>query len=111
MSSLADSPRAVNGCQPARKSRSHGVARLTLSINGVAYSVRPILITGAVATRLFRLRKADGTTHLVTSTLDGLSCDCDAYTFRHNGIDANGCEHLNAMVAVRLCDSPKGGAQ
>jgi hypothetical protein len=95
--------------QPARP--PHGVARLTLFINGVAYNVRPIPVTGAIATRLYRLRKPDGTTHVVASTLDGLSCDCADSPFGRDGIDPDGCQHIRALVAVRLLDSRKGGVR
>jgi hypothetical protein len=81
---------------------------LTLTINGVYYRVTPFPITGSVATKVFRLRKADGTHYTVASTLDGLSCDCADYTFRRDGIDSAGCKHIKAMVAVGLLD-PKGG--
>jgi hypothetical protein len=87
---------------------SHGVARLTLTINGVAYNVRPIPMTGAIASRLYLLRKPDGTTYSVAQTLDGLFCDCADYTFRRDGIDPDGCKHIKAMVAVRLLDREGG---
>jgi hypothetical protein len=109
MASVSDRPRAVHQRQPARP--SHGVARLTLFINGVAYHVRPIPVTGAIATRLYLLRKPDGTTHFVASTLDGLSCDCDDHTFHRDSIDPDGCQHIKALVAVRLLDSRKAVAQ
>jgi hypothetical protein len=81
----------------------HGVARLTLHVNGTAYFVEPIPITGSVATKLYRLRTADGANLTVASTLDGLSCDC---------CDPNpsDCEHVRAMLAVGLFDG-KGGAR
>jgi hypothetical protein len=86
------------------------VARLTLFINGTAYNVRPISIAASVATRLYRLRKADGTAYNVAMTLDGPICDCPDFTFHRDGIDPDGCKHIKAMIAVRLLDSPKGGA-
>jgi hypothetical protein len=61
----------------------------------------PVACFGA---KLFRLRKADGTTHLVASTLEGFSCDCA------DDNPADDCDHVKAMVAVGLFER-KGGAR
>src|SRR5262249_53970367 len=102
----------ARGAKPHRNPPrpSHGVARLALSINGVDYNVRPIPVTGAIASRLYLLDKPDGSTYSVAQTLDGLSCDCADFTFRRDGIDPNGCKHIKALVAVRLLDYREGGA-
>src|SRR5690242_5950924 len=91
---------------PSARKPTRCTCRLTLTINGVAYRVTPIPITGSIATKLYRLRTADGTTFTVGSTIDGLSCHCDA-AFRHAGAD---CEHVRAVVACGLFDQ-KGGAR
>src|SRR3954447_11933443 len=70
-----------------RKQRKaiHGTCRLILSINGTAYSVRPISADSFAALRAFRLRKADGTTYDVAQTIHGLECDCPDFVFHRGG--------------------------
>jgi hypothetical protein len=101
MATVSDRPRAVQRRRPVRP--AHGVARLTLHINSVAYAVRPLWCDGVHASRLFRLRKA-GTParYVVAETPDGPVCDCPDFTFHHEGIDPDGCKHIKAMVAVGL---------
>jgi hypothetical protein len=88
----------------------HGVTRLTLSINGTDYTVRPLWCDGVHASRLFRLRKV-GTPkrYCVAQTPDGAVCDCPDWVFNRDGIDPDGCKHIKAMVAVGLLPPGKGG--
>jgi hypothetical protein len=83
--------------KPARP--THGTCRLTLSINGTHYSVRPNQGAACVA---FRLKKADGTVYDVARTEDGLTCDCPDFIFHRDGLDPAGCKHTKAMVACGL---------
>jgi hypothetical protein len=83
--------------KPARP--AHGTCRLTLTINGTHYSVRPNVGAACVA---FRLKKADGTVYDVARTLHGLTCDCPDFLMRRDGIDPAGCKHIKAMVACGL---------
>jgi hypothetical protein len=83
--------------KPARP--THGTCRLTLTINGTSYSVRP---NRGEAVKAFRLRKTDGTTYDVARTADGLVCDCPDFVFNRDGIDPDGCKHLKALVACGL---------
>ena len=101
-------PRSRSVRKPART--PHGLARLTLVINGAAYNVRPVQTDADAALKAYRLRKSDGTAYHVALTVHGLTCDCPDFTFNRDGIDPAGCKHIKAMVAVGLLDQ-KGGAQ
>lgn len=78
-------------------------ARLTLSINGDAYSVRPLsrdeLAFGAV--RAFRLTRRDKifarVAHVVVEAIDGLNCNCDDFRPKQST-----CKHLAACRACGL---------
>src|SRR5262245_11074329 len=107
-------------CQPARKSvrPASGTCRLVLTIQTgstrTTYRVKPVPITGAVATKLLRLTKPNGDHYTVASTLDGLSCECADYTFNREGTDPAGCKHIRSLVACGLLESRngrKGGAR
>jgi hypothetical protein len=110
MATVSDPARGEKRRKPVRP--AHGVARLTLTINGVAYSLHPLWCDGVEATRLYRLRKA-GTParYVVAETPDGPVCDCPDYTFHREGIDPAGCKHIKAMVAVGLIAARKGVAR
>ena len=99
-------PRSVR--KPARN--PHGVARLTLFINGTAYNVRPVQTDADAALKAYRLRKSDGTAYHVALTTHSLTCDCPDFTFNRDGIDPAGCKHIKAMVACSFFDR-KGGAR
>jgi hypothetical protein len=90
----ARTPRAI---KPAT-----GTARLTLTINGSGYIVRPTRPDAFAALRAFRLRKADGTIYDVAETVHGNTCDCADFIFHRDGIDPAGCKHVKALVAVGL---------
>lgn len=46
---------------------THGMARLSLFINGTAYHVRPLSTDALIAIKAFRLRKFDGTEYDIAS--------------------------------------------
>lgn len=81
---------------------AHGVARLTLTINGTSYSVRPTAPDPSAASRAFRLRKADGECYDVAMTAHGPECSCPDWIFSRDGIDPNGCKHIRAAAACGL---------
>ena len=83
--------------KPARP--THGVCRLTLTINGTAYGVRP---NRGADVRAFEIRKSDGTAYDVAQTEHGPTCDCPDFIFHRDGIDPDGCKHIKAMVACGL---------
>ncbi len=78
-----------------------GRCRLTLTINGLHYAVRPIAFQADDMTRAFRLsRKLD--VYDVAQTIHGPTCDCPDFIFRRDGLDPRGCLHIRAMRAVGL---------
>ena len=44
-----------------RRKPAHGLCRLTLTINGTSYNVRPIAVDRDAALKAYRLKKGDGT--------------------------------------------------
>jgi hypothetical protein len=81
---------------------AHGVCRLTITINGTNYGLRRIPADPSIALRAWRLRKADGTTYNIAVTPHGPECDCPDFAFHRDGIDPDGCKHINALNAVGL---------
>ena len=77
------------------------VCRLSLTINGVMYALRPVPAPAFGHRKAFRLRKADGTAYDVADTLHGPTCDCGDQTFRHEGRDDRGCKHIRRLEGVR----------
>jgi hypothetical protein len=73
--------------------------RLTLTIKGVAYSVRP---TPCATGRAWRLRnRATGRVYDVAETEHGPECDCADATWRH-GDGATFCKHVRALSVLSL---------
>jgi hypothetical protein len=101
-----------NGQPAARPSRSrrepHGIARLELLINGTRYKVRPHSAGSIAEVRSFRLRKADGTCHIVSETLEGCTCTCLDYV-KVRSVKGSRCKHLLAAFAVGPFDRKDGG--
>ena len=87
-----------------RKPKAPDVCRLSVTIRGTHYTARPIRAESSDVVRAWRLRKADGTTHDVADTIDGATCDCGDFVYRHEGIDALGCKHIRALRALGLLD-------
>ncbi len=79
--------------------------RLTLTIDGVHFSVRPIQSEDDQIHRAFRLRRKpfrSGVIFDVAETVHGAVCDCPDFVFRRDGLDPRGCLHIRAMRAVGL---------
>jgi hypothetical protein len=83
--------------------RRPGLCRLTLTINGQHYAVRPIVAQDDNISRAFRLGRK-GVIYDVAQTVHGPICDCPDFIFRRDGLDPHGCLHIRAMVAVGLLD-------
>lgn len=108
MSRLPSARPAVQRRKPVRP--AHGVARLTLFINGTPYNVRPLACDPAAALTAVRLRKSDGTTyHVVLPSDSDPVCDCPDYVFHRDGIDPSGCKHVRALTVVGMLPARKGG--
>jgi hypothetical protein len=80
-----------------------GVCRLTLTINGLYYAVRPIASQDDAVSRAFRLSRQEAVFD-VAQTVHGPVCDCPDFVFRREGRDPRGCLHIRAMFAVGLLD-------
>ncbi len=98
--STATATRRPVARKPART--PHGTCRLTLFINGTAYGVKPLPCDPSLASRAFRLRKADGTAYAVAMTPHGACCDCADFEFNRAGIDPAGCKHIKSLIATGL---------
>jgi hypothetical protein len=89
--------------EPERRRR----CRLTLSIEGVHFSVRPNRSEDETIRRAFRLRRLPLRSQIifdVAETVHGAVCDCPDFVFRRDGLDPRGCLHIRAMRAVGLLD-------
>jgi hypothetical protein len=78
--------------------------KLTVTIRGERYTARPLTPGTSGVIRAWRLRKADGTCYTVADTLDGASCECGDFHWRHEGQDHLGCKHVRALRALGLID-------
>ena len=78
-----------------------GRCRLTLTINGLHYAVRPIASQDDAVSRAFRLTRK-GDIYDVAQTVHGPVCDCPDFIFRRDGLDPHGCLHIRAMRAVGI---------
>lgn len=97
------SPREV----PRRRVRpARGTCRVVVAINGVEYVARPLPSRHA-AQRVFRLRKADGSSYHVSQHAYGLECDCPDFIFHRDGLDPTGCKHIKALAACGMIVSPE----
>src|SRR5690349_3436173 len=83
---------------------AHGVCRLTLTLNGARYAVRPVRCDREAALRCYSLRKADGTQYNVAQTIHGAECDCPDFAFHRDGVDPNGCKHIRALAVLGMLD-------
>ena len=78
-----------------------GLCRLTLTINGRHYAVRPIASQADDVPRAFRLSRK-GDVYDVAQTVHGPTCDCPDFIFRRDGLDPLGRLHIRAMRAVGM---------
>src|SRR5690242_17481677 len=102
---MASVPRPRPGGQPRRRRPArpaHGTCRLTLTINGTAYAVRPVPADPSAALQAFRLRKGDGTAYYVARQPHGCECDCPDFIFHRDGLDPAGRKHVKALRACGL---------
>jgi hypothetical protein len=86
-------------------SNKTGKCRLTLTINGVHFSVPPIKTEDADIKRAFRLRKQPLKSDVifdVADTVHGAICDCPDFVFRRDGLVPRGCLYMRGMKAVGL---------
>lgn len=79
-----------------------GVARLTLTINGTNYAVRPFPSPDGM---VFALRKPDGEVYHVAPGIGASACNCGDYVWNREGRDPAGCKHVRALKAVGLIES------
>ena len=94
---------------PKRRKPAHGVCRLTLTINGTSYNVRPIRSDRASPSRRSASRRAMG--RITMSPYHPWPhCDCPDFVLGRDGLDPEGCKHVKAMVACGLLDR-NGGAK
>jgi hypothetical protein len=95
-------PTGKPNAQPRPPRPAHGVCRLTLAINGVPYSVRPIACDNAAALRCYELRKSAGERYHVSQHPHGAECDCPDFVFQRDGRDPGGCKHIQALAVLGL---------
>src|SRR5437588_52287 len=71
--------------KPRNAKPAHGTVRLSVTINGTLYGVRPIPIDPSIGSKAWRLRKAeDGTVYHVARLADGtVNRTCPSYEFDH----------------------------
>ncbi|MDB5349562.1 MAG: hypothetical protein JWN86_809 [Planctomycetota bacterium] len=84
------------------RSRKPQAGRLLLEIGGTRYSLRPVACHAQIGKRAFRLLKDDGTVYDVVQTPYGAECDCPDFIFRRDGLDPDGCKHVQALVSVGM---------
>ncbi len=90
---------------PGRRAKSGTSARpyrLDLTIGRTTYAIEPIRMSPAAGSRAFRLIQGDGTIYDVAQTEYGPECDCPDYIFRRDGLDPEGCKHIQALVGSGL---------
>jgi hypothetical protein len=94
----------------ATKTKAPDTCRLTCTIRGVSYTVRPIRPETSDVVRAWRLRKADGESYTVADTADGQVCDCADHVYRHDG-NGTACKHVRALRALGLIDGDGDGPE
>lgn len=82
-----------------------GTCRLTLTINGTRYALKPVPCDRQAARQCFELRKSDGTVYHVSRHDHGAECTCADFAFNRDGIDPMGCKHVRSLVALGILDT------
>src|SRR5262245_8096363 len=100
----APAPRVQS--KPRTVRPAHGVARLTLTINGTPYALHPFAAEAPEVGRAYRLRKADGTVYDAAEMAGGAICSCPDFIFARDGRANGPCKHLAALAAVGLLALP-----
>ena len=78
---------------------------LTVNINGDAYTARHIPTDSPEVIKAWRLSKDESDdAYVVADTIDGATCECASYIFRHMGKDQTGCKHIQALRKLTLID-------
>ena len=87
------------------KRASKVVCSITVRINGNAYTARHIPTDSPEVIKAWRLSKEGSEdTYVVADTIDGATCECASYIFRHTGKDQTGCKHIQALRKLTLID-------
>jgi len=89
---------------PTRPKAKPRAFALALTIDRTTYEVGRLPCQAPIADRAFRLRKADGTLYDVAVTPYGPECDCPDFIFRRDGLDPDGCKHIQALTACGLIE-------
>jgi hypothetical protein len=84
--------------------RAVRTSRLLLTIGDAEYAIRKIGCDPLVASKAFRLLKGDGTLYDVIQTPYGPECDCPDFIFRRDGLDPDGCKHVQALMNFGMID-------
>src|SRR4051812_17696362 len=106
---MASSTKPATTTKTTSKPRPADTCRMTVTIRGESYTVRPVRSQTPDIARAWRLRKADGTIYDVCDTLYGASCDCADQVYRHEGKNDHGCKHCRALRALGLIDQDGEG--
>jgi len=97
-----------------RRRSSHAPGPEVRRRQGVAASARALIdrtdsvVTplacgpGVDARRAYRLIKGDGSAYDLAETEHGPQCDCPDSIFRRDGLDPDGCKHVQALVRLGL---------
>jgi hypothetical protein len=92
----------------ATRSKTHPrVFRVLLEIDKTRYALTRLRCDDGVGRRAFRLVKDDGTIYDVIQTKYGPECDCPDFIFRRDGLDAQGCKHIQSLAAARMIAPPR----
>jgi hypothetical protein len=94
----------------ATKTKAPDACRLTVTIRGVAYTARPVDSDVPEVIKAWRLSRPDGTTYVVADTIDGATCECGDFVFRHEGT-GTACKHIAALQALALLDGEDGSPE
>src|SRR5271166_4494509 len=88
-----------------KSASSKVVCSITVRINGNAYTARHIPTDSPEVIKAWRLSKEGSEdTYVVADTIDGATCECASYIFRHMGKDQTGCKHIQALRKLTLID-------
>jgi hypothetical protein len=88
----------------ARHPVVHGKVRLTLTINGQAYTVIPQGLDNECPS--YVLKKVDGTRYIVKLANSGISCSCPDFTKRKRADGA--CKHIKSLQKFYMLGGANG---
>jgi len=88
---------------PKASAKPAGNYRLTLTIDGVDYDVRPFKPTKPGTLATFLLSRPGAPPRWIAQTREGQKCTCEDFQFRHAADGPKGgCKHLKAARAVGI---------